>query len=119
MTANEWRFKMCVLARDEWRKNGDEYPGLCHLFRKVIFDNGRKVTDDENLNHEINTFFWCYRYGNTFGGFPVKTLIPAFRRPFEANQRTPFWWPRGEKGARLEFLNELVNIYANLIDKEN
>lgn len=110
---------MCVLARDEWRKNGDEYSGLCYLFRKVIFDNGRKVTDDENLNSEINYFFWCSRYDNKFICFPVKKLIPAFRRPPEAYQRTPFWWPEDEKGVRLEFLNGLVNIYANLIDKEN
>ena len=119
MTANEWRFKMCVLARDEWRKNFDEYPGLCYLFRKVIFDNGRKVTDDENLNSEINYFFWCCRCDDTVSGFPVKKLIPAFRRPPEANQRTAFWWPEDKKYVRLEFLNELVNIYANLIDKEN
>lgn len=117
MTANEWRFKMCVLARDEWRKNCDEYPGLCHLFRKVIFDNGRKVTDDENLNSEINYFFWCLRH-DTINGFHMNELIPEFRRPAGGNRKSAFWWPEGEKAKRLEFLNSLVNIYAKLIDRD-
>lgn len=110
---------MCVLARDEWRKNWFKYAGLCSLFRRVIFDNGRVVTDNENLNHEINTFFWCYRYGNTFGGFPVVKLIPAFRRPpGRRNAERGYWWPCYQKSVREKFLNELVNIYAKLIDED-
>lgn len=110
---------MCVLARDEWRKNCDEYPGLCCLFQKVIFDNGRKTTDGENLNSEIEYFFWCLRYDDTVNGFPMNKLIPEFRRPAGSNRKSAFWWPEGEKAKRLEFLNNLVQIYANLIDKEN
>lgn len=48
---------MCVLARDEWRKNGDEYPGLCHLFMHIVMHNGRLTTDDEALNAKIKAYF--------------------------------------------------------------
>jgi hypothetical protein len=117
MTANEWRFKMCVLARDEWRKNCDEYPGLCCLFMNIVANNGRRLTTDEVLNAKIKAYFTPFPH--LPADISMKDLIPAFRRPFEANQRTPFWWPRDEKAKRLEFLNNLVQIYANLIDKEN
>lgn len=108
---------MCVLARDEWRKNGDEYPGLCHLFMNIVRGNGRLTTDDEALNAKIKAYFTPFPH--LPADISMKDLIPAFRRPFEANQQTTYWWPKDEKAKRLEFLNNLVQIYANLIDKEN
>ena len=117
MTANEWRFKMCVLARDEWRKNCDEYPGLCHLFVDIIMDNGRLTTDDEALNAKIETYFTPPLYRAT--DVSIKDVIPEFRRPAGGNRESAFWWPKDKKAKRLEFLNNLVQIYANLIDKEN
>lgn len=117
MTANEWRFKMCVLARDEWRKNCDEYPGLCYLFMDIVTDNGRLTTDDEALNAKIKAYFASLPL--QAADVSMKDLIPAFCRPDGVNHESAFWWPKGEKAKRLEFLNNLVQIYANLIDKEN
>lgn len=119
MTANEWRFKMCVLARDEWRKNGDKYSGLCRLFADVIIENGFVLSDNENLNYYIAAFHRNYPFFHLFPEFlNVDKLIPAFRRPLEANQQTTYWWPKEEKVKRLEFLNGLVNIYAKLVDRD-
>lgn len=108
---------MCVLARDEWRKNGDEYPGLCHLFMHVVVHNGRLTTDDEALNAKIKAYFASLPLHAA--DVSMRDLIPEFRRPAGGNHESAFWWPKDEKAKRLEFLNNLVQIYANLIDKEN
>lgn len=117
MTANEWRFKICVRARDEWRKNCDKYSGLCHLFVEIVADNGRLTTDDEALNAKIKAYFTPFPL--LPADVSMRDLIPEFRRPAGGNRGSAFWWPKDEKVKRLEFLNNLVQIYANLIDKEN
>lgn len=110
---------MCVLARDEWNKNWFKYAGLCSVFRGVIFENGEEMTDDKDLNREISAFFRHYRRDNVYKGFPVIKLIPSFRRPpGRRNAERGYWWPCYQKDKREEFLNELVNIYAKLIDED-
>lgn len=79
---------MCVLARDEWRKNCDEYPGLCHLFVDIIMDNGRLTTDDEALNAKIETYFTPPLYRAT--DVSIKDVIQNFVALLEeiVNQRS-------------------------------
>ena len=50
MTVNEWRFKICVKARDEWRKNPQSYNGMCSLLINTIIKNGYEETDDKEFN---------------------------------------------------------------------
>lgn len=47
---------MCVLARDEWRKNNDAYTGLCGLFCRIIRREGFVETDDQKLNAKMLVF---------------------------------------------------------------
>nr|DAG32882.1 MAG TPA: hypothetical protein [Caudoviricetes sp.] len=116
MTATEWRFKTCVLARDEWRRNPNAYNGMCVLLSKVIVEQGYEVTDDDELTDLL--FDFTHR-GNSIVRPPVVKLIPEFVRPRDANQESAFWWTIAEKNRRLEFLEYLVQYYAYKIDKEN
>lgn len=115
MTANEWRFKMCVLARDEWRKNNDAYTGLCGLFCRIIRREGFVETDDQKLNAKMLVFM---NYEHRYHGVTVTDLIPKFVRPADCDSETLFWWDYHEKDVRLNFLQDLVTYYANLIDHE-
>lgn len=116
MTVNEWRFKICVRARDEWRKNPQNYCGLCSLFVNTIVQNGHEETDDKEFNElifEIIRRRGCCRP-------TVSELIPAFVRPDDANSEAfLFWWIIAEKQRRMEFLEYLVSYYASVVDKES
>jgi hypothetical protein len=116
MTATEWRFKTCVLARDEWRRNPNAYNGMCSLFRYILTRTGSANTDDHDFNE------MCERYlhqGLGYAELKTRSLIPEFVRPRDANKEAGFWWPIVEKNRRLEFLEYLVQYYAYKIDKEN
>lgn len=81
MTVNEWRFKICVKARDEWRKNPQRYNGMCPLLINTIIQNGYEETDDKEFNKLMLALIrhrGCSRP-------TVSELIPAFVRPDDAN----------------------------------
>jgi hypothetical protein len=115
MTVNEWRFKICVRARDEWRKNPQNYNGLCSLFVNTIVQNGHEETDDKEFNELI--FEMVRRRGCCRP--TVSELIPEFVRPADADQEAVFWWIIADKQRRMEFLEYLVQYYAYKIDKES
>lgn len=116
MTVNEWRFKICVKARDEWRKNPQRYNGMCPLLINTIIQNGYEETDDKEFNKLMLALIrhrGCSRP-------TVSELIPAFVRPDDANSGAfLFWWIITEKQRRMEFLEYLVSYYANAVDKES
>lgn len=107
---------MCVLARDEWRNNSQRYNGLCALFVHIIEEKGLVETDDKEFNAKMSKM--------TNGKYRVHTvkvadLIPQFVRPSECEPEAAlFWWPIADKDVRLNFLQDLVMYYANLIDHE-
>lgn len=107
---------MCVLARDEWRNNNQRYNGMCSLFNAVICDKGLVKTDDQWLNAKILDFVnWRRGIKNV----KVADLISKFVRPAECEPEAAlFWWPIADKDVRLNFLQNLVMYYANLIDHE-
>ena len=117
MTVNEWRFKICVRARDEWRRDPNAYNGMCSVFSKVIVERGyEEITDDDSLDDSL----FCFTHrGANIVRVPLAQLIPEFVRPRDADQESAFWWPIVEKNRRLEFLEYLVQYYAYKIDKEN
>lgn len=106
---------MCVLARDEWRKNNDVYTGLCGLFCRIIRREGFVETDDQKLNAKMLVFM---NYEHRYHGVTVTDLIPQFVRPADCDSETLFWWDWCEKEIRYRFLQDLVTYYANLIDHE-
>jgi hypothetical protein len=117
MTATEWRFKTCVLARDEWRRNPNAYNGLCSLFLRVIVGQGyEEITDDDSLTDLL--FYFTHCRANVVR-HPLSELIPEFVRPHDADQEAAFWWPVVKKKRRLKFLEYLVQYYAYKMDKEN
>lgn len=106
---------MCVLARDEWRKNNQQYSGLCSVFFHVIHQEKDVKTDDEVFNYLLFDFL----YPHVHNGFiTVRDLIPGFQRPADADPESAHWWPMADKDVRLNFLQDLVMYYANLIDHE-
>lgn len=106
---------MCVLARDEWRKNNRHYSGLCSVFFHVIHQAKYVKTDDEVFNYLLFDFL----YPHVCNGFiTVRDLIPQFQRPADADPESAHWWPKVEKEKRYIFLQDLVTYYANLIDHE-
>ncbi len=117
MTVTEWRFKTCVLARDEWRRDPNAYNGMCSLFRFIITRTGSANTDDHNFNEALEK----HLHTNALigGELTLRRFIPEFVRPRDANREAGFWWPIAEKNRRLEFLEYLVQYYAYKIDKEN
>lgn len=116
MTVNEWRFKICVKVRDEWRKNPQGYNGMCPLFVNTIIRNGYEETDDKEFNKLL--LVMIRRRG--CGRPTISELIPAFVRPDDANSGDfLFWWIITEKQRRMEFLEHLVSYYACAVDKEN
>lgn len=115
MTVNEWRFKICVRARDEWRKNPQIYNGLCSLFLNMIARNGYEETD----NKEFNKLIFAMIHQRGCGKPTISELIPAFVRPADANSEAfLFWWNITDKQRRMEFLEYLVSYYAYVVDKE-
>ena len=116
MTVNEWRFKICVKARDEWRKNPQGYNGMCPLLVNTIIRNGYEETDDKEFNKLM--LVMIRRRG--CGRPTISELIPAFVRPDDANSGDfLFWWIITEKQRRMEFLEYLASYYANAVDKES
>lgn len=58
-------------------------------------------------------------YEHRYHGVIVTDLIPQFVRPAECEPEAAlFWWPIADKDVRLNFLQDLVMYYANLIDHE-